>query len=182
MAPSDVQVMVGSGADSTASSEPALSEFVEVVVEATGQTTHVPRDWIDNPVLGKGIERTVPQKIADGDVTPADVADPPTARDSHEVIDAFAHDAEIDLGDARTKKQKVAVIEAALASQATPAGSAPAPAPAGDPDVQLTGPVDDLPIIPAAREAELARRAATTTNPDGTESSDETPAAGEEEN
>lgn len=145
-----------------------MVEFVEVLVEATGRHEQVPADWIGHPVLGKGIKKVEPTS--------------------------------------------------------TPVVEAP---PTGEQEVQLTGPVDDLPIIPAAREAVLAARAAeaqgevptednthdeidafasragielgsaktkaekvavinahlaTTTDTDGTESSDETPGAGEEEN
>lgn len=203
--------------------------FVEVLVEATGEVTQVPREWIGNPVLGQGIEVTAAQRIYD-EGGPVQL-EAPTEKSTVPEIEEFAEKAGIDLGDATKKAQKLAAIEAALAQmpadpvtpaqppsdvqlvagdeqeapkkappvdkptppaevqlshdvQESDAGPTPVDVPAAPSDVQLNGPVDDLPIIPAVREAVIAARAEadTTQDPDGTESSDETPANGDEEN
>lgn len=150
-----------------------MTRFIEVVNTATGIEQQVPEDYLDNPVLGKGLEKTVAQKVADGEVEPAAVAEPPTERDTHEVIDDFAKTAGIDLGDAKTKAEKLEVINAALAS-AAPAPTDAGPAPEfPNPDVQLVhGDVDDQPIIPALR---------SDFTPDDATPSTETPVAGDEE-
>jgi hypothetical protein len=160
----DVQVVLGAGDASHAGS---ASDFVEVLVTATGETTSVPRDWLDSP-LGAPFEKTVAQKVADGEVEAAQVAEPPTERDKVEVIDDFAANAGIDLGEAKTKAEKVAAIEAALAAS-SPVSAAVPTAPS-NPDVQLVfGEASDAPLR-------------MTTDQAGTEPSTETPATGDEEN
>lgn len=143
-----------------------MPEFVEVIVEATDRRESVPADFLDNPVLSKGITLAPVAEAPAGEVPavqpPSEVqlvagtqddlplipavreavlaaraaaaeAKPPTEDNTHEQIDDFARTAHVDLGSAKTKAQKVAVINAHL-------------------------------------------------NPGGTESPAETPAAGEEEN
>lgn len=135
----DVQVVLGAGDASHA----AASDFVEVLVTATGQTTSVPRDWLGSP-LGAGMEKTVAQKVADGEVKPAAVAEPPTDKNTAKEIDDFAANAKIDLGDASTKADKLEVIAAALASSTAAAPEAAAPA---NPDVQTVfGEASDAPL------------------------------------
>lgn len=118
-----------------------MGDFVEVVNTITGAEERVPADWLGDELLGKGLEKSITQKIFDGEL--------PTARDAHEAIDGFANAAGINLGDAKTKGDKIAAISAALSVAAVDAG------PASDfpnPEVQLVfGDVDDQPIVPAAR-------------------------------
>lgn len=203
--------------------------FVEVH-SANGGTEMVPREWLGNPVLDKGLELTPAQRLHD-EGGPAQLV-APTEKSTVAEIEEFAEAAGIDLGDASKKPEKLAAVEAALAAmpadpvppaqppaevqlvagtvvegrskpvkdspaqppsdvqlvagdvQPSDAGPTPVDVPAAPSEVQLSGAVEDLPIIPAAREAVLAARAAAanTQDPDDTESSDETPANGEEEN
>jgi hypothetical protein len=144
----DVQTVRG---DAAAASFVAPSAFVEVVNTATGQTAEVPRDWVGNPVLlSDEWEKSLAQKIADGEVEQEKLADPPTESDTKQVIADYAKTARIDLGDAKTKAEMVAVIQAALATApdaAEPAVSTVSP----DPGVQLAGPVETEPLIPSLR-------------------------------
>lgn len=131
------------------------ARFVEVVNTATGIVQQVPEDYLDNPVLGVGLEKTVAQQVADGDVEAEVVAQPPTEKDTVAVIDEFADKAGIDLGDAKTKADKVEVITAALAAAgpAADAGFVAPPPEFPNPEVQLVhGDVDDQPIVPADRQ------------------------------
>jgi hypothetical protein len=142
-----------------------MDGFVEVLVTATGQTQMVPADWVDHPVLGNGIE-----KLPDPFVV--EQLEAPTENDTHAVIDAFAQKAGIDLGEAKTRAEKVAVIDEVLAA-APSVHPEQEPVPAGNPDVQLVaGDEDDRSLIPALLNPTTA----------DTESSDETPATGDEEN
>lgn len=144
-----------------------MTRFVEVVDEATGIVQQVPEDYLDNPVLGKGLEKTVAQKVFDGDVEFEVVAQPPIESDTHAVIDDFADKAEIDLGDAKTKAEKVEVITAALAAAGPVVDTGfVAPAPEfPNPDVQLVhGDVDDQPIVPAARVSTTDQDDAASSN------------------
>ena len=122
-----------------------MVDFVAAVVKATGHVEMVPADWLDHPVLGTAYEAA--PDPAEVTVEPAEVVSEvqvdlstqedlpisPTAReavlaareaeasgavptedDTHKVIDAFADRAGIELGEARTKAEKVAVISAHL--------------------------------------------------------------------
>lgn len=143
-----------------------MAEFVEVIVEATGNRETVPADWLDSPVLGKGIHLAPaeePNVMAPAPVSPpADVqlvagtvddlpiipavreavlaaraaaaeAKPPTEDNTHDEIDEFADTAHIDLGGAKTKAEKVAVIDAHLNPGGTePSAETPA---AGDEEI-----------------------------------------------
>jgi hypothetical protein len=142
--------------------------FVDVVVEATGRVETVPADWVGHPVLGVGI---TPVPVA---AEPVDPAEAPTERNTVAEIDDFAAGYGIDLGEASTKAEKVAVIDEALAAVAPPE---PEPVPAGNPDVQTVfGQASDESPYPAVAAAQDH-----PTSPDGIEPSDETPAAGDEE-
>jgi hypothetical protein len=143
-----------------------MTNFVEVVVKATGRREIVPADWLDSPVLGQGISLApqddspvevpaAPAPPSEVQLVAGDVDDlpiipaardavlaaraeaaktpPPTEDSTHDQIDTFAKNASVDLGSAKTKAEKVAVINAHL-------------------------------------------------NPGGTEPTDETPATGDEEN
>lgn len=79
-----------------------MTDFVEVIVEATGRRETVPADWLDNPVLKVGISLA-----PDADPNPAPVAPPEVPSEVQTVL----------------------------------------------------GESDDLPIIPAVRDAVLAARA-----------------------
>lgn len=139
--------------------------FVDVIVTATGREERVPADWIGHPVLGVGIELAPPPaEPAD----PVDPAEAPTERDTVETIDTFASVHGIDLGEAGTKAEKVAVIDAALVA-AMPAEQ---PVVSGNPDVQtVAGEASTESPYPAVAAAQ---------DPDGTEPSDENPPSGEE--
>jgi hypothetical protein len=153
-----------------------VTRFVEVVNEATGIVQQVPEDYLDNPVLGVGLSKTVAQQVYDGDLEAEVVEQPPTTSNSVKEIEAFARRVEIDLGDAKTKAEKVDVITAALAAAgpAPDAGFTAPPPEFPNPDVQLVhGDVDDQPIIPALRG---------DTIPDDATSPTDTPPAGDEEN
>jgi hypothetical protein len=139
--------------------------FVDVIVEATGRTESVPADWVGHPVLGVGI--TLVPVAAD----PVDPSEAPTERNTVEEIDTFADKHGIDLGDAGTKAEKVAVINDALAAALPPA---PPEVPAGNPDVQTAaGQASTESPYPAVAQQHLSTA--------GTEPSDETPATGDEE-
>lgn len=143
-----------------------MAEFVNVIVEATGRIEQVPADWLDSPVLGKGIHlapaeesstevpapaspqpevQLVAGTVDDLPIIPAAreavlaaraaaaEAKPPTEDNTHEEIDAFADTAHIDLGGAKTKAEKVAVIDAHLNPGGTePSAETPA---AGDEEI-----------------------------------------------
>lgn len=149
-----------------------MDGFVEVLVAATGETQLVPVHWVDDPVLGRGIEKTTRQRVLDGEIEAADVDEVPTERSTHAVIDAYAETAGISLGDAKTKAEKVAVIGAALAAAPLPPESA-ADVPTGD--------VATVPDQPEPLDPEAVQVEGTPTITDGTESSDETPPAGDKE-
>lgn len=145
-------------------------DFIEVIVTATGESTSVPRDWLDSPVLGKQFEKTVDQKIRDGELEPEKLPDPPTDKSTVKEIEAYAEKTGIDLGDAKNKDEKLAVVTTALAAS-TP-GTVTPQVPFPNPDVQLVyGDVDTRPIIPALLQDQ-----------GDTPSSTETPATGDEEN
>lgn len=134
-----------------------MTDFVEVLVTATGRTETVPADWVGHPVLGNGLEPLPDPAVVEK------LGDPPTEGDTHEVIDAFAHKAGIEFSeDVKTKAQKVALITEMLPAEA------PQPeVPATNPDVQLVaGDQQTESVFPAHR--------VTATN--------ETPATGDEEN
>lgn len=84
--------------------------FVEVEVAATGRRQWVPPHFIDHPRLGAGL---IPI-TADSPTQSAE--DTPTASWNNDRIKAWAADHEIDLGEASTKAEMLAVIAAAPAS------------------------------------------------------------------
>lgn len=144
------------------------ARFVEVTNTLSGAVERVPEDYLDNPVLGQNLEKTVAQRVADGEVEAEVVEQPPTEKDTAADIEAFADKARIDLGDAKTKADKVEVITAALAAAAptVDAGFVAPPPEFPNPEVQLVhGDVDDQPIVPADR--------VSATDQDDTSSSDE---------
>jgi hypothetical protein len=143
-----------------------MPDFVDVIVTATGREERVPADWVGHPVLGVGI--TLVPVAAD----PVDPAEAPTERNTVEEIDTFATDHGIDLGDASTKADKVAVIVQALEAALPPT---PPEVPTGNPDVQtVAGQASTESPYPAV----AAQQHLSTV---GTEPSDETPATGDEE-
>lgn len=143
-------------------------KFVDVVVEATGRTEMVPAEWVDDPVLGVGIS---PVPVAS---EPVDPAEAPTERNTVEEIDTFAADHGIDLGDAGTKAEKVAVINDAVAAVQPPEP----PATVGNPDVQtVAGQASTESPYPAVAAAQDVSTDETT---GGTEPPVENPPSGEE--
>lgn len=161
---SEVQLVRG---DAGAASTVRGPEFVDVTVDATGEETQVPAEWVGHPVLGKGF--TVVATI-----DTAEVGEPPTDRSTKDEIAAYAKTAGIDLGDASTKAGMLEVIDAAVAAAGDTGTGGPAPDASPNPDVQLiAGTGGEESLIPAVRDA-------ATQDPDGTEPSDENPPSGEE--
>lgn len=143
-----------------------MTRFVEAVNTATGIEQPVPEDWLDDPILGIGLEKTVAQKVYDGEVDAEVVEQPPTEKDTVAEIDDFAKRAQIDLGDAKTKADKVAVILDALdaAAPVDPGFAAPPPE-FPNPEVQLVhGDVDDQPIVPADRASMIDQDDTSSSN------------------
>lgn len=136
----DVQTVRGGG--DAAAPGPV---FVDVVT-GDGVAQSVPAEWVGNPIFDKGwtvvedtseaaaapavagepseVQLTGPEsdvslipavrdavQAHDAVVEEAAEADPPTERSTHEEIDAYALTHDIDLGDAGTKAEKLAVIE-----------------------------------------------------------------------
>jgi hypothetical protein len=144
-----------------------MADFVDVVVEATGRTETVPADWIGHPVLGVGI--TLVPVAAE----PVDPAEAPTERNTVEEIDtsppttastwATPDEGREGRGHQRGPRRR--------------APPEPEPVPAGNPDVQtVAGQASTESPYPAVAAA------ADHLSTGGTEPSDETPAAGDEEN
>ena len=75
---------------------------VLAVSRATGRQLRVPAHWVTDPYMGLRYEEVVP------------AAEAPTAASTHKEIDAFAVEHGIDLGEARTKAEKLDVIAAAV--------------------------------------------------------------------
>jgi hypothetical protein len=141
------------------------TQFADVYSLTTGRKQRVPRAWLDDPVLGRDFRKTPSQREFDGELPPRPAADA-TAKE----IDAFAAAAEIDLSGIRKNDDKLVVIEEVFG---------PAPVQSGLVEIEPAPPIAD-PLAPE-RVAQVDPPATTQTSGD-TESSDETPAAGDEEN
>lgn len=133
--------------------------FVDVYDVNTGIKQRVPAHFLDDPVLGRNIKKTPSQRALDGELGQAPTADSTVAE-----IRAFAEDAEIDVTGLRKHDELLAAVQAVVGTDPLPE-----PVPAGDVAVMLEGDID-------------APAGTPPTSTDGTESSDETPAAGDEEN
>lgn len=137
--------------------------FVDVYSITTGLKQRVPREWLDDPKLGRDFRKTPSQRELDGEL-PARPAGDATAKE----IEAFAEAAEIDLSGIKKNADKLVAIEQAMG---------PAPVQEGVVAVEPEPPVDD----PLAPEKVARVDGPPTTSTDDTGSSDETPAAGDEE-
>jgi hypothetical protein len=165
----EVQLVQG---DQAAASTVTGPDFVEVVVDATGVNAVVPAEWVGHPVLGAGITPVEPDPVVDVE----EVGTPPTSRSTTAELEAYAEKAGIDLGEASTNAERLEVIEAAIA-EAQAAEVAVGDGSVVDPDVQLVAGDEHTASFYPAQNAEPT---ADTTDPDGTESSDENPPSGEE--
>lgn len=133
--------------------------FVEVIDTRTDKVQMVPRDWLDNPVLGRFIERTLGQRAIDGELGAA-----PSDESSMADIRQFASDAGIDVSGLRSKEDLLGAIRAVVGTDPLPVDVTP-----GDVDVQNPG---------AASEPLTG---GSLTSPGGTEPSTNPPATGDKE-
>lgn len=156
------------------------SLFVDAYSLTTRAKQRIPRHWLEDPVLGRDFAKTPSQRELDGELPPR----PPGDAKAKE-IEAFAEAAAIDLTGAKSNADKLVVIEDALGSM----GSGPVQV--GVVETEPPAVVDDplapdkvaLVDTPIPSDDSASSSADSTTNTEGdTESSDETPAAGDEEN
>lgn len=146
------------------SSTPGIDGLVEVFSSSSGRRQRVPAHWVGDPVLGKDFVPTPAQRQLDGDLGPI-----PTDADKADDIRAYAEQAGIDTGSARSKVELVAAIEAAFAPGAYQVGVQLVP---------LTDPDVDEPAEPVVLEQQPP---ATPVTPDPDAGSTETPVAGGQE-
>ena len=142
-----------------------MDDFVDAYAIASGLKQRIPRIWLDDPVQGPKFRKTPSQRELDGELGPR-----PNADSTAKEIDAWAEEAEIDLTGIRKNDDKLVAIEEAFG---------PAPVQEGLLEVEPEPPVDD-PLAP--EKVALVDEPATQQTSDDTVSSDETPAAGDEEN
>ncbi len=149
------------------------NEFVDVYSLTTGMTTRVPRIWIGDPVLGRGIALTAEQRELDGARAAAEQAD------AEEAEAAAAEMAEVTVAD-----QSVAVDVPVESERPTEEWTAKRiEAFADGANVDLAGAKGSkADMVARITEVLDAPVELTTQDTDGTESSDETPATGDEEN
>lgn len=81
-------------------------EFVDAYSVVNGIKQRVPRHFNDDPVLGRDLRLTPSQRERDGDL-----GDRPNADSTVKEIDAWAESAEVDLGGAKSKDDKLVAIE-----------------------------------------------------------------------
>lgn len=139
------------------------TQFVDVYSTVNGTKQRVPRIWLDDPILGRDIRRTPSQRELDGDLPPRPAGDAKAKE-----IDAFAEAADLDLSGIKSNADKLVAIENAFG---------PAPVQEGVVDVE-PAPVAADPLAP---EVVARTDGPPVTNTDDTGSSDNTPAAGDEE-
>lgn len=140
------------------------TQFADVYSLTTGRKQRVPRDWLEDPVLGRDFRKTPSQRELDGEL-PARPAGDAKADE----IAAFAEAAELDLTGLRSNADKLVAIEEAMG---------PAPVQEHVAEVEPEPPVAD-PLAPERVAQVDAPHTPLTSG--GTEPSDETPAAGDEE-
>jgi hypothetical protein len=144
------------------------TQFADVYSVTTGIVQRVSRVVLDDPILGRDFRRTPAQLELDGELPPRPAGDAKAAE-----IDAFAEAAGIDLTGVKKNADKLAAIETALGNWQ--------PVQQGVLEEEAAEPVED-PLAPekvAHVDPQLID--STTTSSDGTGSSDETPATGDEE-
>jgi hypothetical protein len=155
-----------------------MDDFVDVYAVATGRKQRVPRHFLADPVLGRGIRLTPSQRELDGDLGPR-----PTQDSKVPEIDKYADKAGIDLTGLSTKDEKLSAVEAVFAFSGEQTGLvevevADAPADPLAPALVAQGDPSDMPGVNVGDPVADS----TTTSTAGTEPTDETPAAGDEEN
>lgn len=147
------------------------SDFTEVYSLTTGRKQRVPVIWLDDPVLGRDFRKTPSQRELDGEL-----GERPRQDSTVEEIDEYADAAGIDLPSKANKDARLAAVEAVFAPADAQEGLAP---------VELAPPVVD-PLAPQfvaqGDPGDMPGVNADPTSTDGTEPTDETPAAGDEEN
>lgn len=153
-----------------------MDDFVDVYAVATGRKQRVPRHFVDDPVLGRGIRLTPSQRELDGDLGPR-----PTQDSTVPEIEKYAKKAGIDLSGASDKTGKLTAIEAVFAHSGEQAGlvevevAPPVPDPLA-PSLVAQGDPADMPGVNVDTPVD------STDPADGTESSEQSPATGNEEN
>lgn len=153
-----------------------MDDFVDAYAVATGRKQRVPRHFIGHPVLGAGLRLTPLQRERDGDLGPR-----PTQDSKVPEIEKYAEHAGIDLSGTADKTAKLTAIEAVFAHADVQAGlveveADPVPADPLAPALVAQGDPSDMPGVNVGDPAD-------STDPSGdTESSDQSPATGNEEN
>lgn len=151
----------------------AASEFVDVIDTTTGRPNRVPRIWLDDPVLGRNIALTVEQRELDGALAAAEQAE----------ADAAA-EAAAEMAESTVPDESVAVetpVESERPDEDWTAKQIEAFADGAG--VDLTGAKGSkADMVARINEVLDAPVELATTDPDGNPLSDETPAAGDEEN
>jgi hypothetical protein len=148
------------------------SQFVDVYSLTTKQKQRVPREWLEDPILGRDFRKTPSQRELDGEL-PARPAGDAKAKE----IEAFADAADIDLTGVKTNADKLVLIEEVFGS---------APVQEGLVDATPAEPAED-PLAPEKVAhldqvgVEISSTSTDQTSTDDTESPDQTPATGNEE-
>lgn len=134
-----------------------MTNFVEVFNKATGRNEIIPEDWLDSPVLnhdvnGDPLERVVPTPLEEID-------ERPTEKSTHDEIDAFAKRRSVTFPEgAKTKKQKMEVLDELAPAAPTPEEASTVPGlPESEPGVELVaGTVSTESTIPAFQNQEAS--------------------------
>ena len=79
---------------------------VEAFAVTTGRRQSIPKHWLDHPVLGKQFTLTDPAE------KPSDPTEKPSTSWNNDRITDYAAAHDIDLGDATTKAEMLAAIDA----------------------------------------------------------------------
>lgn len=149
------------------------SEFVDVYSTLTGAVTRVPRIWIGDPVLGRTIALTAEQRELDGARAAAE-------QEAAEAAEAAA----VEMAEVTVPDETVAVdvpVETQRPDEEWTAKQIEAFADGAG--IDLTGSKGSkADMVARITEVLDAPVELTPQDPDGTESSDETPATGDEEN
>jgi hypothetical protein len=151
----------------------APSEFVDVYDTTTGFVNRVPRIWVGDPVLGRNIALTAAQRELDGALAAAEQAEADAA------AEAAAEMAETTIPD------ESAAVETPVESERPDEEwtAKRIEAFADGADIDLSGAKGSkADMVARINEVLDAPVELATTDPDGNPLSDETPAAGDEEN
>lgn len=82
--------------------------FAEAYDVRTGVKTRVPRHFIDDPVIGRFLEKTPAQMVHDGDIDEAPAT--PTAAADPDDLRRFARREGVDVGEASTRDELLEAI------------------------------------------------------------------------